>query len=159
MPINITKERGLLISLLTVIASCLLLIAYYWSELTYFNVQWQKVINSYLAELMQDISENNWQVGFILIGVSFLYGLLHAVGPGHGKVIISTYIATHPTKLKQSAWLSVLASLLQGTVAIVIITVILIILNLSSSHLKIASHYIKNSSYLLISLSGIIIFI
>lgn len=71
MPINITKERGLLISLLTVIASCLLLIAYYWSELTYFNVQWQKVINSYLAELMQDISENNWQVGFILIGVSF----------------------------------------------------------------------------------------
>lgn len=113
MPINITKERGLLISLLTVIASCLLLIAYYWSELTYFNVQWQKVINSYLAELMQDISENNWQVGFILIGVSFLYGLLHAVGPGHGKVIISTYIATHPTKLKQSAWLSVLASLLQ----------------------------------------------
>ncbi|HEK3090259.1 TPA: nickel/cobalt transporter [Proteus mirabilis] len=159
MPINITKERGLLISLLTVIASCLLLIAYYWSELTYFNVQWQKVINSYLAELMQDISENNWQVGFILIGVSFLYGLLHAVGPRHGKVIISTYIATHPTKLKQSAWLSVLASLLQGTVAIVIITVILIILNLSSSHLKIASHYIENSSYLLISLSGIIIFI
>ncbi|MEX5763514.1 nickel/cobalt transporter [Proteus mirabilis] len=159
MPINITKERGLLISLLTVIASCLLLIAYYWSELTYFNVQWQKVINSYLAELMQDISENNWQVGFILIGVSFLYGLLHAVGPGHGKVIISTYIATHPTKLKQSAWLSVLASLLQGTVAIVIITVILIILNLSSSHLKIASHYIENISYLLISLSGIIIFI
>ncbi|MFN6887136.1 nickel transporter, partial [Proteus mirabilis] len=75
-----------------------------------------------------------------------LYGLLHAVGPGHGKVIISTYIATHPTKLKQSAWLSVLASLLQGTVAIVIITVILIILNLSSSHLKIASHYIENSS-------------
>ena len=52
MPINITKERGLLIeALLTVIASCLLLIAYYWSELTYFNVQWQKSINSYLAEI------------------------------------------------------------------------------------------------------------
>ena len=98
MPINITKERGLLISLLTVIVSCLLLIAYYWSELTYFNVQWQKVINSYLAELMQDISENNWQVGFILIGVSFLYGLLHAVGPGHGKVILSLIHISEPTR-------------------------------------------------------------
>ncbi|HEJ9659531.1 TPA: nickel/cobalt transporter [Proteus mirabilis] len=159
MSMNMTKDRGLLTLSLAVIASCLLLIAYYWSELIYLNVQWQKNINGYLAGLMQDISENNWQVGFVLIGVSFLYGLLHAVGPGHGKVIISAYVATHPTKLKQSAWLSVLASLLQGTIAIVIVTVILVILNLSSSHLKIASHYLENSSYLLISLSGFVIFI
>lgn len=158
---NVTKNNSFLLSMMfiSLIVGSLLLLAYFWSELTYFNIHWQKKINSDLATLMQDISENNWNVGFVLIGVSFLYGLLHAIGPGHGKVIITAYIATHPTKLKQSAWLSVLASLLQGIVAIFIVTIILFLLDLSSSHLKVTSRYLESASYLLISFSGLIILV
>lgn len=156
---SVTRNNSFLLPMIFIllIVGSLLLLAYFWSELTYYNIHWQKKMNSELATLMQDISENNWKAGFILISVSFLYGLLHAIGPGHGKVIITAYISTHPTKLKKSAWLSVFASLLQGMVAIFIVTIILFLFDLSSVYLRAVSRYLENASYLLISLSGFII--
>ncbi len=52
--------------------------------------------------------------GLSLLGFSFVYGVLHALGPGHGKIVITTWLATHPAKLKSSIGLTLAASLLQG---------------------------------------------
>jgi hypothetical protein len=52
--------------------------------------------------------------GLSLLGFSFVYGVLHALGPGHGKMVITTWLATHPSKLKSSIGLTLAASLLQG---------------------------------------------
>ncbi|HAI51520.1 MAG TPA: nickel transporter, partial [Enterobacteriaceae bacterium] len=37
---------------------------------------------------------------------------------GHGKVVIATWLATHPSRLKTSLGLTFASSLLQGLVAI-----------------------------------------
>ncbi|WP_199269454.1 nickel/cobalt transporter [Cobetia sp. L2A1] len=56
-----------------------------------------------------------------LIGISFTYGVLHAAGPGHGKVVISTLLASQPVARRRALWLSLLAALMQGVSALALV--------------------------------------
>lgn len=56
-----------------------------------------------------------------LIAASFVYGVLHAAGPGHGKAVLSAYLLTHPARVRRGAALGAVASLAQGVTAIVLV--------------------------------------
>lgn len=56
-----------------------------------------------------------------LIAASFVYGVFHAAGPGHGKAVLSAYLLTHPSRVRRGAALGIAASLLQGITAIVLV--------------------------------------
>ncbi len=60
-----------------------------------------------------------------LILASFLYGIFHAAGPGHGKAVISTYLLTHRQSLRRGIGLSVAAALMQGVTAITAVLVLI----------------------------------
>lgn len=62
-----------------------------------------------------------WSTSVILITSSFVYGVLHAAGPGHGKIILSTYLFSQPEKIKKSIGLATLSALVQGAVAILLV--------------------------------------
>lgn len=96
-----------------------------WPSLVISSIQWQREVNSELADLLYDAKSNPWGAGSYLIGVSFIYGMLHSLGPGHGKVIVSTYLATHPTKAKASLVLTVVSAFLQALVAILLVSMLL----------------------------------
>lgn len=81
-----------------------------WPSLVISSIQWQREVNSELADLLYEAKSNPWGAGSYLIGFSFIYGMLHSLGPGHGKVIVSTYLATHPTKAKASLVLTVVSA-------------------------------------------------
>ena len=53
--------------------------------------------------------------------VSFVYGVLHAVGPGHGKAVISSYMLADKETLRRGIFLSFLSSLFQALSAIVLV--------------------------------------
>jgi ABC-type nickel/cobalt efflux system permease component RcnA len=89
-----------------------------------------------------------------LISLSFLYGLLHAAGPGHGKVILATYLLTQKSALLRGVWLAALAALLQGATAILLVLSLFWLLGLSSREAQGGALLAEQASYLLILLLG-----
>ncbi|MDA0117819.1 nickel/cobalt transporter [Vibrio sp. T11.5] len=95
-----------------------------WPTLVVNTLHWQREVNTQLADLLYDAKQNTMVAGGYLIGFSFLYGMLHSLGPGHGKVIVTTYLATHPTKVKASLMITVVSAMVQALVAIGLVTVL-----------------------------------
>jgi hypothetical protein len=61
-----------------------------------------------------------------LAGLSFLYGVVHAVGPGHGKAIISSYVVANEETARRGIMISFLAAGLQALTAILLVALLLI---------------------------------
>src|SRR5712691_7391256 len=53
-----------------------------------------------------------------LFGLSFLYGVFHAAGPGHGKAVISSYLVANEETWRRGVVLSFASALLQALVAV-----------------------------------------
>ena len=53
-----------------------------------------------------------------LLGLSFLYGIFHAAGPGHGKAVISSYVVANHETWRRGVVLSFASALLQAFVAV-----------------------------------------
>jgi nickel/cobalt transporter (NicO) family protein len=58
-----------------------------------------------------------------LFGISFLYGVFHAAGPGHGKAVISSYLFANNETWRRGLVLSFASALLQALVAIALVGV------------------------------------
>lgn len=54
----------------------------------------QRELHRGLADAMGAAKSHETTAAWTLIVLSFLYGVFHAAGPGHGKVVISTYLLT-----------------------------------------------------------------
>ena len=128
-----------------------LLVWLYWSQILLQSVLWQKDLHRQMTQLLQQVAEQPHQAGISLVIFSLIYGVLHALGPGHGKVVIATFLATHPSRVRTSIRLTLLASLLQGSVAIVLVTVMLVLLKTSSRQLHLSSFWLEKGSYLMVS--------
>lgn len=129
----------------------------HWSQILLQSVLWQKDLHGQMTRLLQQVAEQPHQAGMSLVIFSLLYGVLHALGPGHGKVVIATFLATHPSRVKTSIRLTLLASLLQGSVAIGLVTVMLVLLKTSSRQLHLSSFWLEKGSYLLVIGLGVMI--
>lgn len=129
----------------------------FWPQVMIKSVIWQREVNQQMSGLLQAVAENPGQAGGALLLFSFVYGVLHALGPGHGKVVIATWLATHPSKLKSSIALTLAASLLQGLVAIGLVVVVLTLLQLPARQLHLSSFWLEKGSYALVGVLGILL--
>jgi nickel/cobalt transporter (NicO) family protein len=90
-----------------------------------------------------------------LLGVSFLYGVFHAAGPGHGKAVISSYVVANAETWIRGVVLSLASALLQALAAIVIVGVAAALLNARASTMNGAVNVIESASYALIIIIGL----
>lgn len=102
-----------------------------------------------------DRMRTDWTAFWVLGGLSFLYGIFHAAGPGHGKVVISSYVLANERQLRQGIALSALSALLQSLVAIGFVLVLAGILRMTSTAMGDAAHWVGVLSYGLVVLLGL----
>jgi len=92
------------------------------------SIHWQKTIINQLSELLYSANQDPNSMK-LLLQISFFYGIFHSLGPGHGKVVVSTYLATHKTKVKAGISITIIASLVQALTAIILVSVFLFVFN------------------------------
>ena len=93
--------------------------------------------------------------GWSLLGLSFLYGIFHAAGPGHGKAVISSYIVANEETWMRGVVLSFASALLQALVAVVIVGIAAALLNATAGTMNWAVNVIEVLSYALIIVIGL----
>jgi nickel/cobalt transporter (NicO) family protein len=89
-----------------------------------------------------------------LMGVSFLYGIFHAAGPGHGKAVISSYVVANNETWWRGIVLSFASALLQALVAVAIVAVFAWLLSSTAKTMCSAEKAIEIASYALIAAFG-----
>lgn len=90
-----------------------------------------------------------------LILLSFLYGIFHAAGPGHGKAVISTYLLANESAVKRGIVLAFLASFVQGLSAIGLVAIMAVLLDMAGLRVTAAVGTLESASYALIALIGL----
>jgi ABC-type nickel/cobalt efflux system permease component RcnA len=113
------------------------------------------------AEFYRDISrviraaKTDGTAVWTLLAISFVYGIFHAVGPGHGKAVISSYLVANEETWRRGIVLSFASALLQALVAVTIVGIAAALLNATAGQMCSAERVIEIVSYALIALVGV----
>lgn len=66
-------------------------------------VEWQYTLNSYISTTIRSLNnENSVSVSLSIILVAFVYGAIHAAGPGHGKALVAFYFTSNKSDYKKA---------------------------------------------------------
>lgn len=90
-----------------------------------------------------------------LMGIAFLYGVFHAIGPGHGKTVISSYVLADAATLRRGIMLSFLASVVQALSAITLVCVVVILFRGAGVDIRQMVQRFETVSGLMIFLAGL----
>jgi ABC-type nickel/cobalt efflux system permease component RcnA/ABC-type uncharacterized transport system substrate-binding protein len=116
----------------------------------------QMQVDFYLAlEHAMASLHQSWTAFWLLGGLSFLYGIFHAAGPGHGKVVISSYVLANEEQVRRGVFLSFLSAMLQSAVAIAFVLVAASVLGMTAMAMSDAANWIGIVSYAGIALLGV----
>ena len=134
----------------------LLAVAVYWVYplLLHNVILWQKAFNLQLSSSLNQLSQQHQEAGITLIFISFFYGIFHAIGPGHGKFILTSYLALEQSKLRQAVKISLASSIVQGIVAIFLVSIIVVAFTLSRSYFNLTLKWVERGSFMLMILLG-----
>jgi nickel/cobalt exporter len=100
-------------------------------------------------------AKNDGSAAYTLLSISFLYGIFHAAGPGHGKAVISSYLVANDETWKRGILLSFASAILQAFTAIVIVGIAAVLLGATAKAMGNTVRVIEIVSYALIIMIGL----
>lgn len=90
---------------------------------------WQREINQKMSELGREMKQTgSLRPVLLLLGLSLLYGLLHAAGPGHGKIAALSYAVTRG-RLSAALAVGNLTAVIHGLSGITLVLVVKFVLD------------------------------
>lgn len=96
---------------------------------------------------------------FALFGIAFAYGVLHAIGPGHGKAVIASYIVANESTLRRGIALSFAAAAVQALVAVVAVAIIILIVGGTARNMEATLLWVERAGFALLAGLGLSILI
>ena len=90
-----------------------------------------------------------------LFGISFLYGVFHAVGPGHGKAVISSYLVANEETWRRGIVLSFASAGIQAVVAVIVVAIAAVLLGATARAIGMTLRVVETVSYVLVILIGL----
>ncbi len=100
-------------------------------------------------------SKSDGRAAYTLLGISFLYGIFHAAGPGHGKAVISSYLVANDETWRRGIVLSFASAILQAFTAIALVGIAAVLLGATAKAMGNTVRVIEIVSYGLIILIGL----
>ena len=113
----------------------------------------QAIFYRALAGLIRS-AKNDGSAFWGLIGISFVYGIFHAAGPGHGKAVISSYLFANEETWRRGITLSFASAIMQSLTAVAIVAIAAILLGATAKLMGDTVRVIEIVSYGLIALLG-----
>ena len=113
----------------------------------------QAMFYQMLAGMIRAAKQNGTAL-WSLMGVSFVYGIFHAAGPGHGKAVISSYLVANEETWLRGVTLSFAAAVIQSLTAIAIVGIAAVLLGATAKLMADTVDVIETGGYVLIVLLG-----
>jgi len=98
--------------------------------------------------------ERAFAAGLALVLLSFFYGVVHAIGPGHGKAVISSYALANERTARRGVLLAFGSSLVQALSAVALVSVMAVILNAAGLSIRERVGELETVSYALVAVIG-----
>lgn len=126
-----------------------------WSEMIGWIYVQQRAFHQELIDGMRSLTNDGAAAAaWALISASFLYGVFHAAGPGHGKAVLTTYLVTHREQMKRGVLLAVISAFTQGFVAIALVYGLILVAGWLPQQTSEAVSWSERASFALLTLLG-----
>ena len=79
--------------------------------------------------------------------MSFLYGVFHAAGPGHGKAVITSYVLASGDTVRRGIVISFAAAMVQAVSAIVIVLAATVVIGATAAQITGVTDWLEIGSY------------
>lgn len=109
--------------------------------------EFSKKVKEYLLK----VEQGNSYALFVLLGISFIYGVLHALGPGHGKSLAFSYFVSNKSSFIKAFWISQASAFIHIVGALVLVMVSVFLLQ------SILNNFINDSVEILTKVSSVMI--
>ena len=123
--------------------------------IAWIQVKQKAFYDSMSAALKAIRGQSQWSAAFLLMAMSFGYGVLHAAGPGHGKAVVSAWVLANERELRRGILIACLSAVFQALTAIVLVSVLLMTVQAAGTAARGLAATLESASYALITLLGL----
>ena len=129
-----------------------------WFEIQRWAIGEQRTFQNVMAGALRGIQAGDPQAVWTLCSATAAYGFFHALGPGHGKVLIGGAALASSATLKRLSILTFLSCLAQATTAILLVGSLYFILQIGPADLAdLTETWLAPTSYAAIAAIGAVL--
>jgi ABC-type nickel/cobalt efflux system permease component RcnA len=119
-------------------------------------LQWQKKLNEAMCARLRRLREgfSGWHA-LLLFAIAFVYGVVHALGPGHAKFIMGSYMLAEGHSGRRSLIAGGIFAATHAGMAVVVFLVFSVILHLTKSSADGMSAFLYRASGVFVAVIGV----